>query len=585
VDAPITRLLRYSEPHRRTVVMASAYSVLNKLFDLAPPLLIGLAVDTVVAKETSFLATLGVVEPFPQLVVIAVLTVIIWGLESVFEYLFQVAWRNLAQTVQHELRLDAYGHVQQLDMDWFADKPAGEVLAILNDDINQLERFLDGGANQILQLTTTVITVTATFFWVSPAIAIWSLLPVPIILWGSLRFQSQLLPRYADVRQRAARLSGQLTNNLGGIETIKAFVAEDLELERLRGLSQDYREANRAAIALSSAFIPLIRMAIVVGFTATLVYGGWLTLEGELAVGTYSVLVFMTQRLLWPLTRLGEVLDGYNRAMASTSRVLDLLDTPVGITDGPDTLPAVQGAIRFEGIDFAYPGRDPILQGFDLDVRPGTTVAIVGPTGAGKSTLVRLLLRFHDPASGRITLDGHDLRDVTLHDLRKSVGLVSQRVFLLDGSVADNIAYGADATREEVVAAAERAEADGFVDALPEGYDAQVGERGQKLSGGQAQRLSIARALLKLPPVLVFDEATSAVDNETEAAIQRSLARVSEGRTVLVIAHRLSTIRHADEIVVMDGGRIVERGQHAELLARRGVYARLWAIQTGERAA
>jgi ATP-binding cassette subfamily B protein len=194
-------------------------------------------------------------------------------------------------------------------------------------------------------------------------------------------------------------------------------------------------------------------------------------------------------------------------------------------------------------------------------------------------------LRFHDPASGRITLDGHDLRDVTLHDLRKAVGLVSQRVFLLDGSVADNIAYGADATREEVVAAAERAEADGFVDALPEGYDAQVGERGQKLSGGQAQRLSIARALLKLPPVLVFDEATSAVDNETEAAIQRSLARVSEGRTVLVIAHRLSTIRHADEIVVMDGGRIVERGQHAELLARRGVYARLWAIQTGERAA
>ncbi|MBX2802388.1 MAG: ABC transporter ATP-binding protein/permease [Myxococcales bacterium] len=583
---PLGRLLRYAQPHRSRIALAATYSVLNKLFDLAPPLLIGLAVDTVVEQETSFLGSVGVTDPSAQLTVIAILTVIVWGLESLFEYLFQVGWRNLAQTLQHELRLDAYRHIQRLGMGWYAERSTGGLLAILNDDVNQLERFLDGGANDLIQVATTCLTVGAVFFWVSPTVAMLAVLPVPVILIGSFRFQSLIAPRYAAVRQRAAEVSGQLANNLSGIETIKAFVAEEREVGRIEGLSDDYRTANRLAIRLSSAFSPLIRMVIVVGFTATLLVGGWLALAGTIAVGSYSVLVFLTQRLLWPLTKIGQTFDLYQRAMASTSRILDLLDTPITEADGAVVAPRQAATIRFEALQFAYPGRDPILHDVDIEVPAGKTVAVVGPTGAGKSSLVRLLLRLYDPQQGRVTLGGTDLRDLQLGSLRGAMGLVSQHVFLFDGTVLDNLRYGApSATREEVEAAARAAEAHDFIEALPQGYDTPIGERGQKLSGGQRQRLALARALLPDPPILVLDEATSAVDNETEAAIQRSLAKATVGRTSLVIAHRLSTVRNADHIVVLNAGRVVEQGPHDDLLALGGTYARLWAVQTGSLAA
>ncbi|MFK7926954.1 MAG: ABC transporter ATP-binding protein [Myxococcota bacterium] len=583
-DSTLSRLIRYAQPHRLQVIAAGVWSVLNKFFDLAPPLLIGMAIDTVVEKDASILATFGVPSVEAQLVIIAVLTVVIWGLESVFEYLLQTGWRNLAQTLQHELRLDAYAHVQKLGQGWFADRSTGRLLAILNDDVNQLERFLDGGANALLQVATTCIVVGAVFFWVSPSVAVLAVLPTPLIVWGSFRFQRTIQPRYADVREKASQVSGQLANNLSGIETIQAFVAEDREVERIRGLSDAYRSSNRWAIALSSLFSPLIRMAIVVGFTATLVWGGILTLNGSIEVGSYAVLVFLTQRLLWPLTSLGQTFDLYQRAMASTSRILDLLDTPEQVPDGTHPLPRdhIQGHLRFEDVTFAYPDRDPVLHGLSIEVPSGQTIAVVGPTGAGKSTLVRLLFRFHDPSSGRLTLDGVDLRELALSDLRHAFGLVSQNVFLFDGTVAENLRYGAaDATDEQLVEALVAAEALDFVSDLPKGVDSVIGERGQKLSGGQRQRLSIARALLANPPILVLDEATSAVDNETEAAIQRSLARAAVGRTTVVIAHRLSTIRHADHIVVLDQGRVAEEGTHDALLGQDGVYARLWNVQTG----
>jgi ATP-binding cassette subfamily B protein len=583
----LARLLRRLQPHRRTVLLASTCSILNKLFDLAPPVLIGLAVDVVVQQNTSWLASLGVQTVPSQLGVLAFLSFVIWTAESLFEYLYALLWRNLAQTVQHEWRLEGYDHLQRLEMAFFEQGSSGQLLTILNDDINQLERFLDQGANELLQLITTVVAIGTAMMVLSPTVAGVSFLPIPVILWGSLHFQRRLAPLYADVRVRVADLSSRLTNNLGGMLTIKSHAAESWELERLREASEAYRLSNQRAIRFSAAFVPLIRFAILFAFLAILVIGGLQAWQGLIAVGTYSFLVFITQRLLWPLTTLGRTLDDYQRAMASTHRVLNLLDTPIAIPSGvrPLDRDQVAGHLRFRGVTFAYAGRPPLLRDFDLEIPAGSTVGIVGATGSGKSTIVKLLLRLYSIQSGTILLDGLPIESLRLEDLRRAIALVSQEVFLFAGTVAENIAYGSfGAPRAAIERAAFLAEADGFIQALPQGYDTVVGERGQRLSGGQRQRLALARALLKDPPVLILDEATAAVDNETEAAIQASLDRVTADRTTLVIAHRLSTVRHADRIVVMEHGRIVESGRHDDLLSSGGAYANLWRVQAGLRA-
>lgn len=582
---PLRRLMRYARPHRRQAWLAATCSVVNKLFDLAPPALIGVAVDVVVQRQDSVIARFGFPDVREQLVVLAAFTFVVWLLESLFQYLYDVLWRNLAQTVEHELRQEAYAHLQDLDLAFFEERSTGELLSILNDDVNQLERFLDRGANEIIQVVTTVLVVGAAFFAAAPEVAWMAMLPMPFVVWASIAYQKRLEPRYRAVRERVGELSARLVNSLGGITTIKAYAGEEHEKARVAAESQAYRAANARAITFSAAFVPLIRILVLVGFTATLVFGGFMVLDGELAVGTYSFLVFITQRLLWPLTRLGETLDQYQRAMASTARVMALLDTPIQAHPGDRALPvqSVRGEVEMRGVTFAYRDRAPVLRDFSLRIGAGETVAVVGPTGSGKSTLVKLLLRLYEIGAGTITMDGIDVREIRLGDLRRSIGLVSQDVFLFHGTVRENIAYGSfEASDEQVARAARLAEAHDFIAALPQGYDTIVGERGQKLSGGQRQRLAIARAILKDPPVLVLDEATSAVDNETEAAIQRSLEHISRGRTTIAIAHRLSTVRNAHRIYVMDAGEIVEHGTHDDLLAANGMYAALWRVQTGE---
>ncbi len=587
---PLKKLLNYANKYRSDFRLATLYSILNKFFDVLPEVLIGVAVDIVVNGDKSFLAkkvlgNFGITDTWHQLILLGVLNVIIWGGESWFEYLLSIKWRKLAQDLQHDLRLDTYGHVQKLEMAYFENQRTGNLMSILNEDINQMERFLNGGANQIIQVVCSSIMVSAVFFALQPSLAVISLLPVPAILIGAFWFQKRLAPRYAEVREAAGDVSARLNNNLLGLATIKAFATETFEARHIAEASDAYRTANGRAIGISSAITPVIRMAILAGFTATLVYGGWLVLHGELAVGAYSVLVFLTQRLLWPLTGLAEVADMYQRSMSAIDRAMNLLNTKINIPyEGRHIAAAsVRGELAFEHVGFAY-GETPTLHDIQLVIPAGKTVAFVGSTGSGKSTLVKLLLRFYSAQSGRILLDGQAIDELNLQDLRRAIGYVAQDSFLTDGTIADNIAYGVSNASDAAIAdAANAAEASEFINKLPLGFATRIGERGQKLSGGQRQRLALARAILKNPPILILDEATSAVDNETEAAIQRSLEVVSRNRTTIVIAHRLSTVRQADTIHLMEAGRIVESGTHDELLALDGGYAALWRLQTGER--
>jgi ATP-binding cassette, subfamily B, bacterial len=582
----LRRLWGRIEPFRGRIILGTVYSLLNKLFDLAPPLLIGLAVDVVVRNKRSLLAEYGFPAAEQQLWVLAGLTFFIWGMESLFEYLLSITWRNLAQGLQHDIRVRAYSHVQDLDLAATDQLTSGKAMSVLNDDVNQLERFLDDGANTIIQLTATVVVVGALFVAAVPDLAWMAFIPAPLILIASVKVQTALGPRYRAVRDQVGRVNDLLANNLAGLVTIKSFVTEEHETRRLAKESLEYQHVNSKAISLSSAFVPLIRMAIVMGFILIMVYGGLQTIAGHLAVGTYSVLIFMTQRLLWPLTRLGTTLDLYRRSMASIQRILELLDTEPTLQDGPGELTDLEarGEISFQKVSFAYPSSgEAVLQDFSLTVKAGATLGIVGTTGSGKSTLVKMLLRFYDPQSGSIVIADRDLTSVSRSSLRSHIGLVSQDTFLFDGTVRENIIYGSfDSTPDQLERVVKQAAVDEFLDRLPNGIDTLVGERGVRLSGGQRQRIALARALLKNPPILVLDEATSAVDNETERAISEALEVVRKERTVLIVAHRLSTIRHADRIIVMENGKVTEDGIHEELVAQRGSYAGLWSIQSGE---
>ena len=548
-----------------------------------PEILIGIALDVVVNKDSSFVAGLGFTTPESQITALAVLTFFVWAGESLFEYFYLILWRNLSQRLQAGLRQDAYEHMQSQGMAYFEDNNSGELISILNDDVNQLERFLDGGANDIIQTAVTVLLVGGVFFYLSPVIALLAFTPIPVIVWGAFYFLRRATPLYADVREKVGKIASRLANNIGGIATIKSFTAEAREARALAEASEEYVQANSRAIAVSSAFIPVIRMAILAGFLFTFVYGGMQALKGELNVGAYGVLVFLTQRLLWPLTDLAKTIDLFERAMASTRRIFGVLEASVEVSDdGQQPLPEpLTGALAFNDVQFRFVSSNGGLSDFSLSIAAGQTTALVGTTGSGKSTVAKLLLRFYQPSSGSITLDGADIQSLSLHDLRSTIGFVGQDVFMFDGTIADNIKYGNPAcSNDQLIHAARAAQAMQFIEAMPEGMQTVVGERGVKLSGGQRQRLSLARAIVKDPPVLILDEATSAVDNETEAAIQLALKEISRNRTVLIIAHRLSTIVHADKIVVLASGRIAEQGTHNELLAMSKAYSKQWTVQT-----
>ena len=577
-------LFKYALEQDTKVRRGIIYSILNKIFDLAPPILIGIAIDIVVEGSDSFIGNLGYADRRQQLIILAILTLIIWGLESAFDYIAAVTWRNISQDIEHSLRTDAFNNVLSLDLAFFENKSSGRLMAILNDDVNQLETFLDNGANRLVQTATTVLVIGGTFLYISPLVAVFAFIPIPIIIFGSLRFTNRIAERYTKIRNDIENLNANLSNSITGILTVKSFNREKKESERITLSSNEVKSANYHAIKLSAAFIPIIRIAILFGFTATLLIGGFLALDGEIKVATYSVMLFITQRLLWPLTELGVIFDSYQKAMASFRRIINLKNTSPTIGNGTEKLESFDEKIQISNLNFEYVKNFPVLNNISIDIAKGQTTAIVGSTGSGKSTLIKLILRLYDSTSGEIKFDGKNIRDLELDSLRNKIGLVSQDIFLFEGTVFENIAYGnLDANDEEVWEAARLSESDKFINQLPNKENTIVGERGQKLSGGQRQRISIARAILKNPEILILDEATSAVDNETEAAIQRSINTLKKGRTVIAIAHRLSTIRNAEIIYVLEEGKVVESGNHESLLEINGVYSKLWSVQTGEK--
>ncbi|MEM7482926.1 MAG: ABC transporter transmembrane domain-containing protein [Acidobacteriota bacterium] len=587
---PLARFLGYASPYRRQIQLASICSVVKKLFDLAPPFIIGAAINIVASKGSTTLAALGLVTVQSQLLLLAGATVVVFSFESLFQYLNSRMWRTISQEVQRDLRLDAYARVQNIALAKLDEQSLGEVAVPLTDNINQIELFIDSGADSILQLATNAVMMITIYIFVAPGIAWIAALPVPLLIWRTFHYERVARPLYAEVEQQASMLNKQIINNVMGLSTIRSFSAEDHEIARIHDLSQAYVDANRPAIKEYAAFIPSFRFPVLAAFSGVLIVGGLSAAAGTMTIGSFTLVLYLVQRFLFPFKELGGLVDSYQKAMAAIERVFTLFEMPVGPQSGTQVLPleSVRGEIVFDRVSFSYDEEIEILRDFSLRVPAGETAAVIGMTGVGKSSIIKVLLRFYEFGSGQITLDGHDIRSLRLGDLRGAISLVSQDLFLFEGTVYDNIAYGTfDCTEQDVHEAARIAAADGFIQALPNSYRTLIGERGANLSTGQRQRICLARAVVKLKqaPVFILDEATSSVDSETEAVIQKALTLLSHGRTTVIVAHRLSTVRDAHQIYVLgSGGRILEQGKHADLLAMDGYYARLWRVQSDKAA-
>jgi ATP-binding cassette, subfamily B, bacterial len=570
----LLRLVKYAKPYWGLLVVSGISLLVITALNLMGPWLIK---DLITILTGSFDET-----SMKAVWVIAIILAATYLLKILFKYLNNYLSHKAAWNLVADMRVLVYDHLQKLSLRYYQDKQTGQLMSRTTNDTATFEMLIAHAVPDLLANILVIVGVTTILFFINVYLALLTLIPVPFLIWGSWIFMKKIRPNFREAQSNLADLNATLQDNISGMKEIQIFNQQPGEKVRIQKSAGSYATAILHALKLSAIFHPTVEAVSSLGTVIVVVFGGWLALRGSLSISDIVGFLLYLNLFYQPISALARVTEDLQQAIAGADRVFEVLDTEPDITDKPNAedIKTSRGEITFDDVSFNYVESSPVLQNISFTARPGKMVALVGPTGVGKTTVISLIARFYEPVSGRILLDGRDLRDITLSSLRNQISIVLQDIFLFNGSVAENIAYGSkSATKDEIIQAAKAARAHEFIIDMPESYDTVIGERGVKLSGGQKQRLSIARAVLRNTPILVFDEATAAVDVETESRIQQAIQELAASRTIIVVAHRLSTVKRADNILVIQDGKVAESGDHMELLAYNGLYRQLYDIQ------
>lgn len=571
------RLISFLRPHWKTVTLGLTALIAVTLIDLTPQLCIKYIVDVLIQNKQN----LPEVVRLHKLAQICGLMLFLHILMAFLNRTRAFVMHVLGEKFILDLRRTMYSHLQKMSLTYYETRQTGEIMSRVTNDSEVVEEFVTHAADTLADLLK-VVSIMIILFWLSPRLAVAALIPVPILGFITYKYSRKVRGFYRASRERLADMNSRLQDNLSGIRVIKSFAREDHEYGRFAREAEDFYDMRVNVIRLWTIFMPITGLTVAVGSVILWWYGGRLAILSGLTMGTLLAFTGYIWKFYEPVTSIARVNDTIQRALAAAERIFEVLDTEPDLSDavGAKEIAPIEGRVTFENVSFSYSTGEEVLSGIDITAEPGQIVALVGRSGAGKSSIVNLIPRFYDATDGTVKIDGVDVKSVTQRSIRRQIGIVLQDTFLWNGTVHDNIAYGRlDATREEVIEAAKGANAHSFVEEMPDGYDTVIGERGIKLSGGQRQRLAIARALLANPRILILDEATSSVDSESEYLIHRAMDTMMRGRTTFVIAHRLSTIKHADLIVTLEDGRIVEVGDHKTLLERAGAYSQMYEAQ------